>query len=77
MSRETPSFLHPRAVRMGLERVIEHQRVTLQEHGVLTTLYETHLQAEPLALNPAQVRDFLSRDSKASQEDWVQQFFKA
>lgn len=76
MSDESPRFLHPRAVRTGLERVIEHQRVTPQEDRVLRGLYEAHLQAEPLVLSAAQVRDFIQREGKAAQEDWVQQLFK-
>lgn len=76
MSHESPTFLHPRAVRTGLERVIEHQRVPLQETPKLAALYEEYLQREPLGLNAAQLRDFLSRESKAAQEDWIQQIFK-
>jgi hypothetical protein len=74
-----PSFLHPRAVRMGLERVIEHQRVNLNETALLSQVYTQVLQAaEPLdpPLNPQQLADFLARDSKAEREDWIQSFLK-
>lgn len=74
-----PAFLHPRAVRMGLERVIEHQRVSLTETALLSQFYESTLQPEkPLQspIQPAQWTDFLARDSKAAREDWVQTFLK-
>ena len=52
---QRPEILHPRAVRMGLERVIEHQRVALQETATLAQLYDAHLRPDhPLEvpLNP-------------------------
>lgn len=72
-----PPFLHPRAVRMGLERVIEHQRVKLTETVPLSQVYEQVLHPpEPLktAVDAQQLADFVSCDSKAEREDWVRRF---
>ena len=73
-----PDFLHPRAVRVGLERVIEHQRVALNESALLSQVYEQVLQpVSPLApLNAQQLADFLRRESKAAREDWVHALLK-
>lgn len=77
---QRPEILHPRAVRMGLERVIEHQRVALQETATLAQLYDAHLRPEhPLEapLKPRQLQGFLARETKAAQEHWVQQFLQS
>lgn len=73
-----PDFLHPRAVRMGLERVIEHQRVALTESPLLAQVYEQVLQppSSIAPINEQQLADFLSRENKAEREDWVQRFLQ-
>lgn len=71
-------FIHPRAVRMGLERVIEHQRVALTESSLLSGVYEQVLQPTG-SIAPLQAQDwadFLSRENKADREDWAQSILK-
>ncbi len=59
---------------MGLERVIEHERVALKENAVLTEIYQTLLTEAPAELSARDVATFLELSTKAEQEQWLQRF---